>query len=427
MRVLLTGANGFVGAQLVAALKSAGHDVVACVRDPIGFQRRFPSMHAFRADFNQLTVPNDWLPFLRHVDAVINCAGIMSETPGQSMMAVHYHAPAALFTACEREGIRKVIQISAVSVGADTDYAETKRKADDALMGMELDWTIFRPSLIYAKGAYGGTVAIRGLAASPVAMPVPGDGTFAFQPIHINDFAKSVITSLEDNRYAKKVLSPCGPDTLSLRDISLLYRSWLGLPPQRTVSIPMSVIRLAGRIGDWFRLSPVNSNLVAQLEYGNAANYVEFSSLTGIQSRSMSYMLEAEPAGTGELWQARGWWLQIALRFLLVFYWGWSGIVGLNRMRDPSQDLLLSFGFSPERASALETGGTAICFLISVLLAIGRWPIAMFRLQFVTLLTYVIFYSWLVPTFWADQFGSMLASFCLLGLVVAHRVLSEER
>ncbi len=427
MRVLLTGANGFVGAQLVAALRAAGHDVVACVRDPISFQRRFPSLHAFRADFNELTVPNDWMPFLRRIDAVINCAGILNESAGQSMMAVHYHAPTALFAACERAGIKKAIQISIVSVGADTDYAESKRKADDALMGMELDWTIFRPSLIYAKGAYGGTAAIRGLAASPVAIPVPGDGAFPFQPIHINDFAKSVITSLEDNRYAKKVLSPCGPDTLSLRDIAGRYRSWLGLSGQRSFSVPLPLMRLAGRIGDWCALSPLKSNLVAQLEYGNAANYVEFSSLTGIQSRSMAHMLEAEPAGTGELWQARGWLLQVFLRLLLVFYWGWSGIVGLNRLRYPGEDLLLSFGLTPYWSGAIETVGTVVCFSIAVMLAIGRWPVAAFRLQIITLLIFVAFYTWLFPTFWAGQFGAMLSSFCVLGAVVAHRVFSEER
>ncbi len=427
MRVLLTGANGFVGAQLVAALKAAGHEVLACVRDPIGFQRRFPTVPAFRTDFNHLTVPKDWQPLLRHVDAVVNCAGIMSESAGQSMMAVHYHAPSALFVACEREGVKKVIQVSAVSVGAPTDYAESKRKADNALMEMELDWTIFRPSLIYGRGAYGGTAAIRGLAASPFVMPMPGEGQFEFQPIHINDFARSVITSLEDNRYAKKVISPCGPDTLSLKDMATHYRSWLGMGTIRTLPVPLSVVRFAGRLGDWTRLVPFSSNLVAQLEHGNAANYIEFSSITGIQSRSMPHMLESEPAGTADLWQARGWWLQIVVRWFLVFYWAWLGLWGLNRLRHEGQDVLLSLGIPAFWSGAIDVGGTLLNWAIAAMLIFGRWPVTTSRLQLITLLIYVVFHTILMPGLWRDQLGGLLATFCLIGLVLAHRVLNEER
>ena len=427
MRVMLTGANGFIGSHLVAALKGAGHEVIACVRDPIAFQRRFPTVPAFRTDLNDLTVPQDWQPLLRKVDAVVNCAGIMTETSGQSMVAIHDHAPTALFTACEREGVRKVVQISAVSVGADTDYAETKRKADDALMGMDLDWTIFRPSLIYAKGAYGGTAAIRGLAAMPFVSLMPGEGTFEFQPIHINDFARSVLTSLEDNRYARKVLSPCGPETLTLRTMTDLYRSWLGMPVQRVLSLPMSLVRFAGRLGDVSRLSPFSTNVVKQLEFGNAANYVEFSSLTGIQPRPMSYMLEAEPAGTAELWQARGWVLELFLRYLLIFYWAWSGLVALRRVRAEGQDLLLTYGVPPFWSSVGEWGSMFLCFAIACLLAIGLWPKTVFRVQVITLLTFVAIFTWMIPTFWVEQFGSMLTTFCFIGAVVAHRVVSEAR
>lgn len=427
MRVLLTGANGFVGSQLVSALRAAGHEVLACVRDPIAFQRRFPTVPAFRTDFNDLTVPKDWQPLLRKVDAVINCAGVMNEGAGQSMMAVHYHAPTSLFVACQREGIKKVIQVSAVSVAAQTDFAETKRKADDALMAMDLDWTILRPSLIYARGAYGGTAVIRGLAASPIAIPMPGDGQFAFQPIHISDFSKCVITALEDNRYSKKVLSPCGPDTLSLGDMTKLYRAWLGIVPAPSISIPMNVVRLAGRFGDWMRLSPVTSNIVAQLEFGNAANYVEFSSTTGIQPRSMGHMLEAEPAGTGDLWQARGWWLQILARLTLILYWGWFGLVGLNQLRLDEQNLLVAFNISPSTAHSIVLGATIVNFLIVIMLAIGRWPVAAFRLQLLSMMTYVASILYLMPFFWFDRFGALPLTVCLMSLVVVHRVLCEER
>ena len=56
MRVLLTGANGFIGSQITAELRAAGHDVVAAVRDPAKFQRRFPGSTAFAIDMNSATI-----------------------------------------------------------------------------------------------------------------------------------------------------------------------------------------------------------------------------------------------------------------------------------------------------------------------------------------------------------------------------------
>ena len=63
-RILLTGANGFIGAHLTAALLAAGHDVVAAVRNPAALAARFPDVKAVAADMNRDTTPAAWLPRL---------------------------------------------------------------------------------------------------------------------------------------------------------------------------------------------------------------------------------------------------------------------------------------------------------------------------------------------------------------------------
>ncbi len=100
MRILLTGANGFIGRHITAALLGAGHDVVAAVRALAEVRRAFPEVTAIAADMNAGTEPEAWVPRLAGVDAVVNCAGILQGSRGQSIEAVHYLGPKALFDAC---------------------------------------------------------------------------------------------------------------------------------------------------------------------------------------------------------------------------------------------------------------------------------------------------------------------------------------
>ncbi|HIP80614.1 MAG TPA: NAD-dependent epimerase/dehydratase family protein [Kiloniellaceae bacterium] len=147
MRVLVTGANGFIGAQLTAALIAARHQVVAAVRDPAKLSARFPDIETIAADMNRDTTAAVWRERLEGVDAAINCAGVLQGGRGQDMEAIHHLAPAALFDACLHAGVKRVIQISAISADAEagTDYALSKKRADDHLKGLDLDWVVLRP------------------------------------------------------------------------------------------------------------------------------------------------------------------------------------------------------------------------------------------------------------------------------------------
>src|SRR4051794_12804785 len=106
--VLLTGASGFIGSRLSAALVARGCKVVGVSR------RARPVAGDFATDVR----PEDWAPRLAGIDIVINAVGIIRERGHQTFRRLHTEAPVALFAACAAAGIRRVIQISAL--GADT-------------------------------------------------------------------------------------------------------------------------------------------------------------------------------------------------------------------------------------------------------------------------------------------------------------------
>src|SRR5262245_31373461 len=103
MRVLLTGANGFIGSAVATRLLANGYEVTGVRRR--GAAR--PGMRWITLDIRNATRPGDWLPHLKGVDAIINCIGVLQDSAFDSTRAAHADGPAALVAACEQAGVRR--------------------------------------------------------------------------------------------------------------------------------------------------------------------------------------------------------------------------------------------------------------------------------------------------------------------------------
>lgn len=147
-RVLVVGASGLIGSAVCAGLHGRGSEIVRVVRPGSA-----PSSHtagkALELDLRSVG-PEDWLPHLSGIDAVVNCAGTLQDGPGEDTTAVHARGPASLFKACEQAGVRRVIHFSAMGVdrAQPSPFSRTKLQGDEALMACDLDWVILRPSEI---------------------------------------------------------------------------------------------------------------------------------------------------------------------------------------------------------------------------------------------------------------------------------------
>ena len=238
MRVLVTGAYGFIGAHIVAALTAARHEVVCAVR---GARKdsRFPGLKSIACDMSRDVREDAWLPRLAGIEAVVNVAGILRERGADTFAAVHEEAPMALYRACQQKGIRRVIQISALGDPADGEFIASKHRCDDALASLAIDWLVLRPSLVYsARGSYGGTSLLRALAGLPLLMPLPGEGDQSLQPIAAEDVGLAVVAALGPAACRRDVVELVGPEVMCLRDYLLAWRRWLGFPQPRTIAVP---------------------------------------------------------------------------------------------------------------------------------------------------------------------------------------------
>ncbi len=429
MRILLTGANGFIGRHITAALLASGQVVVAAVRAVAEVRRAFPEVTVIAADMNADTAAEAWVPRLAGVDAVVNCAGILQGSRAQSIEAVHYLGPKALFDACARCGVRRVVQISAISAddAAGTAYARTKKQADDYLRSLDLDWIVLRPSLVYGEGSHGGTSLLRAMAALPFAIPLVGRGDQVFQPIHMDDLTAAVVRCLEAPGLGRVTLAPVGPDTLTAKEILLQLRSWLGLGPVPTLSVPVPLVRALARLGDWIGGGPLNSTALRQLEYGNAAPARPFVEALGIEPRSMAAALAARPSQVQDRWHARLYFVRPLLRWTLGVFWLLSGSIGLIAPAGAVLAHAAALGLSGAAVAWAVGAGSLVDVAIGIGLLLRYRPGLMAAVQVIVVLGYTLALSVAEPALWADPLGPLLKNLPVLAAALALAALEAER
>jgi len=421
MRILLTGANGFIGRYVLSKLVGAGYEVIPAVRNPAQTDAILGKPLSLAVNFNRDVTPEVWTPRLAGIDAVINCAGILQGSRGQSIDAIHNAAPKALFAACERSGVRRVIQISAISVGADTDYARSKLAADAALATSGLDWIILRPSLVYASGAYGGTALFRALAALPFFIPVIGKGDQLFQPIHVDDLASIILAILSTPELRARVIAPVGPDRITLKDLLLDLRRWLGLRAVPLLSIPPAFVALVARIGDIVG-GTINSTALRQLEYGNAGSFEDGVAATGIRPWAWRDGLLAMPAQPQDRWHARLYFLRPALRWAVGATWIASGILGLLQ-RAELAGRYSAFGVTFDMRAVWLS---CLVDLVLGFAVLARKPWATVA-QIVIVALYTVALSMAQPALWLDPFGPLLKNIPFVVAILVLAAIEADR
>jgi uncharacterized protein YbjT (DUF2867 family) len=245
--ILLTGATGVVGGELLPALLAEGHQIRALVRDP-------RKLGEHRVDV-QIALGDIGDPFaLRHamrgVDTVIHLAAAIRDQPGATIEEVNGLATSRLLHAAERAGVERFLFFSAMGATSfqRTRFFRSKALAEHAVRESPLDSTIFAPSIIYRPGDPWITLLQR-LSLLP-AVPVSGSGHALFEPIWARDVARCVTGSLDgadsdppsDGRFEL-----AGPQLLSYDDIVEVVLEANGRE-RPLVHVPLPLVRKGLRV-----------------------------------------------------------------------------------------------------------------------------------------------------------------------------------
>ncbi len=402
MRVLLTGATGFIGQHLHRALLAEGHEVVACSRK----HPDLPCLDFFPCDFSQDLSPEDWLSRLGAVDAVINAVGIIRETGPQRFQSLHTGAPKALFKACAERNISRVIQISALGADeqAESAYHLSKREADDFLAQQPLDWLILRPSLVYGLGSASSEL-FAGLAALPLT-PLIGDGQQPVRPIHIDDLVKAVLTALTNQAPSRQRIDCVGPTALSFKDWLRGWRQWLGKATAPSMRVPFSLAQSGARVCAPFSRLPVDAESLQMLQRGNASSVEPFVRAFGFTPQPFEHSIEQTPARPEERQQAGLFFLLPLLRLSLAFMWIWTGLTSAFWYPvSDSYQMLGAVGLSGMALPIALYAAALLDTLLGLALLLNYRLRRVLLIQIAMMLGYSLILTFCLPEFWLHPFG----------------------
>jgi NADH dehydrogenase len=293
--ILVTGASGFVGSHLVPALLAAGHRVAALCRTPETGEAVVGRVRAEDRDrvevrIGDVTRPDTLVPAMDGVDAVVHLAAIPRDfNGGADLRLINTEGTRAVVAAMWKAGVRRLVHMSAMGVEDDPDlhYASSKAKAEALVRDSGLDWTILKPSLQFGEGD-GFFNIIAGLVRiSPGIVPVPGDGSARFQPIHTGDVAAVAVRVLADPTTVAEVFELGGPRYWTYREITREVLTALG---KRRLVVPMPVvlIRLVAGTAELVHLAfPVATDQLRQLRLDNIGPLDVIPTRFGFQARPM--------------------------------------------------------------------------------------------------------------------------------------------
>lgn len=181
--------------------------------------------------------------FLSEAETVIHLVGIIREAGSNTFKTVHHQGSLNVIQATKTAGIRRYLHMSALGTreGAVSNYHRTKWAAEEAVRTSGLNWTIFRPSIIYGPGDAFINMLADTLRKTPL-MPVFGGGRNLMQPVYVGDVAKSFAAALERSECIGKLYELGGPDIYHFKDILNLTAKTID-KKRYFIPLPMWMVR----------------------------------------------------------------------------------------------------------------------------------------------------------------------------------------
>lgn len=428
MRVLVTGATGLIGTAICARLSAEGHDVVRATRhNP---DQGVPDRSLVTIDLTKALKPEDWHHVLHGIDAVVNCAGVLQDSARGRTTEVHATGAAALFQACERADVRRIIHFSAIGVDREqpSAFSSSKLAGDEALMKRDLDWIILRPSVVLGRPVFGASALFRGLAALPFVPSMPGTGRL--QVVQLEDVVETVAFFLRADSPSRRTLDLAGPNAFTMQEIIAAYRNWLGWEKARAFVLPRWTTHLLYRMGDaagalgW--RPPMRTNAAREITRGATGDPGQWTAATGIVPQSLEATLSANPAAVQDRWFAGLYFLKPAIFVVLPLFWIMTGVISLTTGWESGIQLLTGTAMERLAAPAVIAGALAD-MAIGALIALRRTA----RLGLWGALGLCLFYliagSILRPDLWNEPLGPLMKILPIFLLHLVALAVLEER
>ncbi len=273
MKVFLTGGTGFVGTEILRQLSEAGHAIRALVRP--GSEGKLSILNGVEIVRGDATDAPSLEGAMGGCDAVIHLVGIIRESPprGITFRRLHAEATSNVVAAAQSQGVRRYLHMSANGTRADaaSEYHRTKWEAEETVRASGLDWTIFRPSLIFGPGDEFVNMLAPIVGTLPV-VPVIGNGRYRMSPVAVEDVAAGFVRALTRLETAGMIFHCCGPETLSYDELLDRIGEAMGKSKVRKLHQPAALVKPVVSLLDSIPRFPITSAQLTMLLEGNVCD-----------------------------------------------------------------------------------------------------------------------------------------------------------
>jgi NADH dehydrogenase len=270
VKVLVTGATGFVGPAVANAIVDAGHEVRVLERKPGAWKEaEIRCQEAVQGDVTDLASLRQ---AAQAIEVVVHLVAIRQGKQEQ-FQRVMIGGTRNLIAAANEVGVRRFVLMSALGVTEQTKdlvpYYNAKWTMEQDLERSALEHVIFRPSFIF--GRYGGILPtfLKMAKLSPFT-PVMGSGEQRIQPIWLDDVGRYFAQSVDASEAARRTFEIGGPDVVSWNELWERIRATLGIRRRPTLHMPIGLMRVPAVVTE--RLPgniPLTRDLLTMLEAGD--------------------------------------------------------------------------------------------------------------------------------------------------------------
>jgi NADH dehydrogenase len=218
--VLVLGGSGFVGRHVCHLLAAQGYRVTIPTRDRERAKQdliTLPTADVITADVHDEAT---LVSLMRGCGAVINLVGVLHNSRGKRSFAeAHVGLARKVIAACTRTGVTRLLHISAINADPNgpSEYLRSKGEAENIVRDSSLDWTIFRPSVVFGRQDRFLNLFAKLQRVMPVIFLASPDARF--QPVYVEDVAMAIVGSIGHLDSIGRTYDLVGPKVYTLREL----------------------------------------------------------------------------------------------------------------------------------------------------------------------------------------------------------------
>jgi UDP-N-acetyl-alpha-D-quinovosamine dehydrogenase len=262
MKVLVTGASGFIGRRLVTELAEEGHSVVSVVRPASAGSAHNGSISVEYVDV--LDDTTNWSHALDGVSCIVHCASVAHGNSG-NVRAVNVAGALNLARQAADAGVQRLVFLSSIGVNGNVNsrpfteddtprpigmYAESKWEAEQGLLKIQNDTgiqvVILRPPLVYGPHAPGNFGSLVRWTSKGVPLPL-GAVHNKRSLVALDNLVDLIVTCVEHPAAANEVFLAGDGQDLSTTELLRGVGQAMG-KPARLVPVPPDMLMLGASL-----------------------------------------------------------------------------------------------------------------------------------------------------------------------------------